>query len=126
MDATTIVDSTDTCCTVRLVELSFSMTTHLSARAVIEWVRSSGVTDHRDEIAVSDGPATNPDGTPSTDIANKWLTGSGAGGQPIGLLKALITTPAGEAGTIGVRFKRRALKWFKDNGRLSNNDITLQ
>lgn len=117
-DAVTVTSTSDTCCTIRFVELSFSMGENPSARAVFEWVRSSGDVDHRDEIAVTDGDPAEP--------SDNFLTGNGIAPQPDGLLKALMTTPAGETGAILRRFKRRDLQWFKDHAKLSNNGITIQ
>jgi len=57
-------------------------------------------------ITVQDGPLP----------ADKWLTGRGISGEPIGLLRGVLEDPGGEAGvTPQARFARRTLTWVKNN-----------
>lgn len=121
IDATTAATTSTTCCTLRFNDEDFSFDSEgriVSVRIELQWVRSDGAIQNTEAIAITDGdPALTSD---------DFLTGSGANGSPAGYLRATIEPLEGESGSVPRRWRRRRLRWLKDNAQLSDNTITIQ
>ena len=69
------------------------------------WFRQGGDVAFMDRLVVRDGE------TPET----KWLSGTGSGSQPVGLVVAVDTALPGESGTVLARLRKRATAWARAN-----------
>lgn len=119
-DANTTATTTVSCCSLNVD----SEHTTVDAGAItlvtvhLRWSDGTGAIVRTEDINISDGdPAL---------AADDLLTGTGAGGTPLGYIRAVGETQAGETGSVSKRWKYRRLLWLKTNARLSNNAVTLQ
>jgi len=97
---------TDPVVSARVTSVSFSVIDALpSATIQLQLYRQSGAGADSRTITVRDGD----------DPSERWLTGTGQGAQPVGLLRGILETPDGERGSVQARFIRRILTWVKAN-----------
>lgn len=113
-EASTPSETSATCCAIRVTEFNV---TAVSARIVVQWIRSDGSVKEERGYAVTDG-----DPEVSSD---NWLWGSGIAPEPMSLMRSLMFAPGGESGTLPARFQKRVLTWLRDNGRIGANEITI-
>jgi hypothetical protein len=122
-DANTTVTTTVSCCSIRVERESVTVEganggAIVLATILVRWYDGSNAVVREETVNITDGdPAL---------AADDFLTGTGAGGTPLGYIRAVGETQAGESGSVAKRWRYRRLLWLKTNARLSNNAITLQ